>query len=168
MQAVPKKRLCPFGHSGHGRLGAVEQAGAPVGRPRHAADAVIVLFLLLVSARALLWRACRRATLARRGALLFKNYVPSDASLAPPAASSVAPLASSLSKEPTPASSLRAQIAAIEESDKSLPSERPVTLAPKKDTWDLKREMGKKLKALDRLTDAAIRDVLREKVKSRA
>jgi hypothetical protein len=97
------------------------------------------------------------ATARCRGEIVFKNYTPTDSSLGASA------LPDSLSKsEMTPAVSLKAQIAAIEESDQS--SERAVTLAPKKDTWDLKREMGKKLKALDKMTDAAIRELLKAKV----
>lgn len=42
--------------------------------------------------------------------------------------------------------------------------DRPLTLAPKKDTWDLKRDLSKKLGVLDRMTNDAIQDLIRERL----
>ena len=45
-------------------------------------------------------------------------------------------------------------------------SDAPVTIAPRKPNWDLKRDVEKKLAKLERLTTRAIGEILREKASS--
>ncbi len=89
---------------------------------------------------------------------MFKNYKPQDSTLRRESARASAP---------APSSTLRAQIAVLEEADRSRPADRPLTLAPKKDTWDLKRDMRRKLRALDDMTDAAIVKLRRQRAAER-
>jgi hypothetical protein len=89
----------------------------------------------------------------------FKNYKPADASLAKAAAPSTAAAPSAL---------LRTQMEAVESRDRASVEARAITLAPKKDTWDLKRDLSRKLTALDKITDDAIRDLLRAKAAASA
>jgi len=101
-----------------------------------------------------------RALIRRK--VVFKNYKPRDASLKEmhiSATSGKAPEA--------PSATLRTHIAAIEAEDRARPHDRPLALAPKKDTWDLKRDLGRKLKALDETTEEAIHELVRARAAAR-
>lgn len=107
------------------------------------------------------WFSCpplARTRAVPRSPVIFKNYKPQDSSLKRESARASAP---------APSSTLRAQIAVLEEADRSRPADRPLTLAPKKDTWDLKRDMRRKLRALDDMTETAIDKLRRQRAAER-
>ena len=85
--------------------------------------------------------------------LRFRNYLPNDATLRE-SAEPAQPLPTAQAADA--AAKAAAQLAA--------PSDAPLTIVPKRLNWDLKRDLAPKLARLDRDTQRAIAEILRDRV----
>ncbi|EFA75691.1 mRNA splicing factor [Heterostelium album PN500] len=88
--------------------------------------------------------------------LKFRNYVPRDISLTQ--------YRLPKSKVPPVVEELLEKLKILESSAESQQSEESISFLPKKANWDLKRDVEKKLSKLDKKTNRAIYDLIKQKL----